>query len=199
MNTSWLYRMLPAGRTRSGVRILVHWSVPALALVFLGWGWRHLEIMSAAIAAYLAILVIHEVGHQIVAQRRGYAVMTIEIYPLHGRCTHAQPNAMWDEALIAWGGVVAQCIVAIPIIVYVKTFGSTGFRALDVVLSILGFSSIFIAAFNLIPVSGLDGRKAWKLVPLAWKKYRQRKTLVDMTPMEAMEEALRKAAKRRSG
>lgn len=184
------------GRTRSGVPILVHWSVPALALVLLGFGFRHLLVMGAAIAAYVAMLVLHERGHQIVAERRGFKVVAIEIYPLHGSCKYHLPP-LWDDALIAWGGAAAQLIVAAPLFVFIKVFGTTGFASLDVAILVLATYSPIVALFNLLPISTLDGRKAWMIVPLGWRKFRDRRKLVAMTPMEAMEEALRKASKGR--
>jgi Zn-dependent protease len=95
--------------------------------------------------------------------------------------------------LIAWGGAAAQLIVAAPLIVFAKAVGSTGVASLDVAIVVLAVYSPIMALVNLIPISTLDGRKAWPIVPLAWKKFRRRRNLVALTPMEAMEEALRKA------
>lgn len=185
--------MFLLARTRSGVPILVHWSVPAIALLLLIAGSRHLPIMSAGVIAYLVILLIHELGHQRVAEWRGCKVVAIHIYPIHGDCTYNLPGSRWDDGLIAWGGVAAQLIVAAPLFVFAKVVGSTGLASLDVAIVVLGVYSPIIAAFNLLPISTLDGRKAWPIVPLAWKKFRRRRDLVELTPMEAMEEALRKA------
>jgi len=193
MNLPWLGRMFLVARTRTGVPILVHWSVPALALLLLIAGSRHFLIMSAGVIAYLAILLIHELGHQRVAEWRGCKVIAIHIYPIHGSCMYNLPDSRWDDGLIAWGGAAAQLIVAVPLIVFAKVIGSTGVRSLDVAIEVLGVYSLIIALVNLIPISTLDGRKAWPIVPLAWKKFRRRRNLVAMTPMEAMEEALRKA------
>ena len=40
------------------------------------------------------------------------------------------------------------------------------------VVAILGYVSVAIAAFNLVPVEGLDGNKAWKLIKL-WRAERR--------------------------
>jgi len=188
-----LSRMFLVARTRSGVPILVHCSVPAIALILLVNGSRHLLIMSAGVIAYLAILLIHELGHQRVAEWRGCKVIAIHIYPIHGSCTYNVPDSWWDDGLIAWGGAAAQLIVAAPLFVFAKVVGSTGVASLDVAIVVLAVYSPIIAVVNLLPISTLDGRKAWAIVPLAWKKFRRRRNLVAMTPMEAMEEALRKA------
>jgi Zn-dependent protease len=196
---SWVGRVFLVTRTRSGVPIFVHWSVPALCLFFLGTGVGRILTAVAAIAAYLTMLLLHEVGHQVVAQRLGYHVKAIRIYPVHGTCQFDAPYSRLHDALVAWGGPLAQLIVAVPLVVFVKLRGLTRIEPVDAVLAILGFFSLLVAIFNLIPLARLDGRKAWSLVPIAWERMRHRRRYRDVTPMEAMEEALRKAGKRRSG
>jgi len=186
-------------RTRSGVPILVHWSVPALCLFLLGAGVGRILTATAAIAAYLAMLLVHEFGHQVVAQRHGYQVRAIRIYPVHGTCHIDAPRSRLHDALVAWGGPLAQFLVAAPFVVFVILRGPTRIEPVDAVLAILGFFSPLVAILNLIPMAPLDGRKAWSLVPIAWERIRHRQRYRDVTPMEAMEEALRKAAKRRDG
>jgi membrane-associated protease RseP (regulator of RpoE activity) len=63
--------------------------------------------------------------------------------------------------------------VAAPLIAWVKIFGFTHSEAKNTVLGIVGFASILIAMFNLLPVAPLDGAKAWKLMPALvglWRK-----------------------------
>ena len=42
------------------------------------------------------------------------------------------------SGVIAWGGVVAQAIVAVPLLAWVETFGYTRFQAVNAILAILG-------------------------------------------------------------
>jgi stage IV sporulation protein FB len=197
VNVSWLGRMFVVGHTRRRVPMLVHWSVPALALFVLGAGVQHIFTAASLIASYLAMLIIHEFGHQWVAEWRGCRVVAISIYPLHGSCRY-ESRSRYDDILIAWGGPVAQFIVAAPLAVWIKVFGSTRIDQLDVVLAVLGVISPMIALFNLLPIEPLDGRKAWAIIPLAWSRIRRgRKGSEPRTAMEAMEEALRKASTRR--
>jgi len=193
----WFYAMLRCGRTRSGVPLLVHWSVPAIALFLLGVEVRHIVQAAVAIVSYLAMLFIHESGHQFVAQRRGCRVYAIEIYPIHALCRHEAPGSAYDCALIAWGGVVAQVIVAAPIVVGLKLFGYTPFGTLNIVFAILGFFSPMIALFNLLPIAPLDGKIAWTLVPLAWARLRHRNTKRPRTALEAFDDALKNARRGR--
>ena len=77
--------------------------------------------------------------------------------------------------MIAWGGVLAQFAVAVPIAVYLAVFGYTPFEPVNAVLAILCPLSLGQALFNLIPVAPLDGSKAWGLFPLLLRRKMPRK------------------------
>ena len=79
------------------------------------------------------------------------------------------------EAVIAWGGVLAQFVVAVPIAVYLAVFGYTPFAPVNAVLAILSPLSLGQALFNLIPVALLDGSRAWGLFPLLLRRKMPRK------------------------
>src|ERR1051325_4437572 len=167
---SWLGRMFLVTRTRSGVPLLVHWSVPALCLFLLGTAVGRILTAAAVVASYLTMLLVHELGHQVVAQRLGYHVEAIRIYPIHGTCHFEAPRSRLHEALVAWGGPLAQFLVAAPLAVFVILRGPTRIEPIDAVLAILGFFAPIVAIINLIPVAPLDGRKAWPLVSIAWER-----------------------------
>jgi Zn-dependent protease len=144
------------------------------------------------------MVIIHELGHQRAAEWRRCRVIAIQIYPLHGSCLYESSRSQYDEVLIAWGGPVAQLIVAVPVVIFLKAFGSTSIDSLDIVLAVLGVFSPLLALFNLLPIRPLDGHKAWTILPLVWRRMKRRnQRRGPQTAMEAMEEALRKASKRR--
>lgn len=101
----------------------------------------------------------------VAAQRKGCAVWSIELYPIWGITRFNEPYSRYDHSVIAWGGVIAQAIVAVPLVVLTETFGYTRFQSLNTILAMFGFFSLFVAAFNLIPAPPLDGAIAWGLVP----------------------------------
>lgn len=115
--------------------------------------------------SYLSLLLIHECGHLIAAQRRGSHVLEIRLYPIHGKCLFQTPWSRFDHCVIAWGGVIAQAIIALPLLLWLFFFGYTRFDAVNAVLAILGAYSICVAAFNLLPARGLDGSIAWSIIP----------------------------------
>jgi Zn-dependent protease len=155
----------------SGVPVYVHWSVLVIgALILLGAYEKPAETLTLW-ACYFGVLLIHESGHLFAARGMGYRVHSIVLYPFWG-CTYFQiPNSRFDHAVIAWGGVAAQAIVAMPAIAWLTYVGYTRFDPLNIALGMLGYYSIFVAAFNLIPVPPLDGAVAWRLIPALFKRH----------------------------
>ena len=84
------------------------------------------------------------------------------------------PWARFDHCLIAWGGVAAQAVIAVPLVFYVVVFGYTRFAPVNAILAILGPYSLFVAALNLLPIGRLDGTIAWGLLPELIKLMRSR-------------------------
>lgn len=101
-----------------------HWSVFLIGtLILFGAIERPAETL-AAWTAYFGVILVHECGHMIAAHRKGYAVTAIELYPIHGCVCFQQPWSRFDDAVIAWGGVVAQAVVAVPLLTWVAIFGA---------------------------------------------------------------------------
>ena len=159
-----------------GVRVYVHWSLLLVAaLILFGAIERPAETLAAWISYFSAIL-IHECGHMLVAQWKGYQVTAIDLFPIHGRVHSTEPWSRYDDALIAWGGVLAQAVVAVPLLTWVAIFGFTRTDAANVAIGILGYYSLFVALFNLIPAPCFDGAKAWYLIPELIKRARTAQT-----------------------
>jgi stage IV sporulation protein FB len=145
--------------------VYVHWSVFLISAVMLLGTLRKPLATVVGLAAYLGVLIIHEAGHLIMARLRGYDALSIELYPIFGIARFERPDSRFDRAAIAWGGVLAQAIVGIPLALYVAVVGYTPWEALNAALVILSGFSLCIAAFNLLPLGPLDGSVAWDLMP----------------------------------
>jgi Zn-dependent protease len=109
------------------------------------------------------------------AQQRGSHVYEIRLYPIFANTLFETPWSRFDHTIIAWGGVIAQMIVAVPVLLWIKFFGFTPFNAANEVLTLFGFFSLAIAGFNLLPIKGLDGATAWQIVPAFLERTRRRK------------------------
>jgi len=153
------------------VKVYVHWSVIALSALFLiGAIERPREIL-AALISYYGVILLHECGHMVAAQRKRCHVNWIRLYPILGLVSYDQPYSKYDQAVIAWGGIVAQSLIAIPIVIYLSIFGYTRFVTLNVALGIWGYMSVEMILFNLVPVPPLDGATAWQIIPELLKRF----------------------------
>jgi Zn-dependent protease len=157
-----------------GIDVYIHWSIFAFAIVLLAVSDRGTASTVLGFSAYFSLLILHEAGHLVVARRRGYQAFSMAIYPFLGLAQYEAPGDRIDRALIAWGGVLAQMVVAIPVTLYVVLLGYTPFEPLNAVLVILGGYSLCVAVFNLLPIRPLDGSKAWDIIP-AWLELRRKR------------------------
>lgn len=148
-----------------GVDIFVHWSVFVIAAVILANAVSKPVLCIVGMLSYLGVILLHEVGHMVVAQRLGSHVVSIHLYPIHGYCLFQTPWSRLDHCKIAWGGVIAQGSVAVPLILWITLIGYTPFDAINAFLAIFGGLSALIAVFNLLPVAPLDGATAWAIIP----------------------------------
>jgi Zn-dependent protease len=128
-----------------------------------------------AIACYLAVITIHELGHACVARRLGYDVEAIRVAFFHGSCEYGAPYNAWDEVLVSWGGVAAQLAVALPVLVIAAILGAKDPGLLGPVVAFLGYVNLLLALANLAPSAGFDGHTAWRIVPLLVQKWRSRR------------------------
>jgi stage IV sporulation protein FB len=155
-----------------GVPVYLHWSVLLIAVLILVNVIHHPAGSLLGLAAYISVLLIHESGHLIAAQRMRCEVLSIQLYPIFGITKFEAPWSKFDHCVIAWGGVMAQAVVALPIVGWVILFGYTRFEPINAVLALLGFFSLGVAAVNLLPIAPLDGATAWAIIPESIKRLR---------------------------
>lgn len=155
------------GRWR-GIPISLHWTV------FIGIPWflyqtRSFGDTAIAFFAFFLLLLAHELGHAAVALWRQVEVHEIQLFFLHGHCSHEPPDYELDDVLIAWGGVAAQFVVLVIALgadVLLATLSPFAGTLASPLLQVFIGTNAFIMIVNLIPVAPLDGAKAWRIVPL---------------------------------
>ena len=153
-----------------GVKVSVHWSVLLIGAIIVLGAVEDAPLAFTVLGSYYGVILLHECGHMVAAQRKGCAVWSIELYPIWGITRFGQPYSLYDHCIIAWGGVVAQALVAVPLLVWVEVFGYTRFQAVNAILGIFGFLSLSTIVFNLLPIRPLDGAIAWGLLPALFKR-----------------------------
>jgi Zn-dependent protease len=155
-----------------GASIFVHWSVLVVAGILFVFALSSPVRALITMASYLGVIVVHEMGHALMATKLGCEVIAIRVGVVHGRCEHEETSSEWDEVLIAWGGVIAQTIVAVGVLTVAALVGDRGNGYFGPVVVFLGYFNLAIAAFNLAPTPPLDGHKAWRIVPLLLHRIR---------------------------
>jgi stage IV sporulation protein FB len=170
----------PLGTTRwFGASLHVHLSVLVAAAVLALTAADSPIFAVAALLSLLALILLHEFGHAWVAHTLGYSVHGIWFGLIHGRCTFDTPETEWDRCLIAWGGVSAQLLIAVPICL-LDALWHRPIGFLGPVVLILGYWSLVTIVYNLIPSQGFDGKIAWRILPLLRDRLRARRTVRDV-------------------
>ena len=148
-------------------RVQVHWSV-AVAFPF-AWALAdNLLLGAVGFVCFLVLLVVHEVGHAVAARSFGLDVRGIEIFPFHGQCHFELPSHRLDHYLIAWAGVLAQTSL---LLIFVAVYAVAAYLPVAInhflapFIFVFVWLNILILLLNVLPVPGLDGYYAWRLVP----------------------------------
>jgi hypothetical protein len=144
-------------RTSDTLRFELHWTLPLFPVMT-----RCYSPISFVLA--LLVLAVHEIGHAIVVRWRGLRSHAIRMHWMGGYCSHDGGTAL-DEAWIAWGGVGAQLPFFVLGLVLVFGVLPPGSLSNDLYVSLVLANGMMIG-FNLVPIRGLDGHKAWTLFRL---------------------------------
>ncbi len=147
--------LLLAGKGKAGVTMLSSVvSIGAYALLF---GWRFGVL-------FVALLLVHELGHVLVAKLEGLPVSAPMLIPFLGAVVvlREAPKDAWTEAKIALGGPITGSLGALVLLLVAEQQDSDLLRA-------AAYTGFFLNLFNLLPITPLDGgRAAAALHPLVW-------------------------------
>ncbi len=175
--------------TVRGIPIRVHLSFVLIVLwaAYLGLraplypavsaGWA-MAVSVLQVLLLFACVVLHELGHSLVAQLFGVRVQDITLWPIGGLARMARlPERPWQEFVMALAGPAVNLLLAAgmwlvlmvwegPQQAFARTFGFlmpwlaaplAGRLDARTLLSVLLFSNVLLAGFNLLPAFPLDG------------------------------------------
>lgn len=150
-----MFRSFPIGRL-FGITVRVHGLfVVMLLAVMLFW-----PKLALALPILFGCVLLHELGHSLVAQRFGLKVLDITLWPLGGMARMSTiPEVPRTEALIAVAGPAvnfALVLLALPLLLAPEPF-------LPLVQFFLAVN-LLMGAFNLLPAFPMDGGRllrAW--------------------------------------
>lgn len=108
---------------------------------------------------FFASLVLHELSHAVMAQRRGIEVESITLFLLGGIArTRSEASTPGDEFRIAAVGPLMSLLIATVLLALSMLGRSMGWHlAIVVVLQYIALLNFVLAAFNLLPGFPLDG------------------------------------------
>lgn len=159
-----------------GAPVYIHWSALLVMGGLLGFSFNSPVLAIISICSYFGVILLHEAGHAYFARKLGYEVNAIYLGFVHGLCEYQQPYNKKHESIIACGGVVAQLIVAIPLILAAQFAQLNEVFGFGPIVVFLGYISVLVALINLAPSKTLDGGVAWKLVPIRLMEKKGKKT-----------------------
>jgi hypothetical protein len=138
-----------------GAPVLLHFSVLLGLLVFGGF-----RSSLGFFVAYPCLILVHELGHAALVRRCGHRVVGIEVTGLGGVCHWSGNASPFEEALIAWGGVLAQLALFALTLLWLKLLPPKSELAWDLTATFT-HTNLWLVAVNLIPIPPLDGARAW--------------------------------------
>jgi len=168
-----------------GIRIGLHysWIIIAILIVFSLSGlfhqenrnWTDAEVWGTAILTailFFVCILLHELGHSVVAQSRGIRVPSIVLFALGGvsQMEGESPDAK-TEFWMALAGPAVSFIIGFVCLGVARGLGWVGVFApapspLVAMVGYLGYINFLLGAFNLIPAYPLDGGRVFRAA--AW-------------------------------
>jgi hypothetical protein len=145
------------GRWRS-VPIKLHFSIAVGLLFFGGFRWR-----PGFFLAYPCLVLLHELGHAVLVRRCRHRVVSVEVSGLGGVCRWSGNASPFEEALTAWGGVLAQFVAFCAAHAWLSVQPPESAFGWDVAWTFT-HSNLWMIAFNLLPIAPLDGARAWGIL-----------------------------------
>ncbi|MCG3146575.1 MAG: hypothetical protein PCFJNLEI_00006 [Verrucomicrobiae bacterium] len=163
----------PIGRI-SGISLRLHVTFLAL-LLFIGYStYRELNLLMALwsvgfICAVFGCIILHELGHSLVAQQFGIEVRSITLLPIGGvAALKSIPQNPWHEIAITLAGPLVNAVIALlllPVIGLPKelllVYLPHDFHAF---LTALLKANLTLFLFNFIPAFPMDGGRLVRAV-----------------------------------
>ena len=162
--------------TAFGIGIYVHWTfllLPVLVLFGnLDSGWLMALYGVTLLLAVFACVILHELGHALMARRFGIPTMDITMYPIGGIARLGGPGARglgerpWEEFWIALAGPAVNVAIAGLLAGVLTMTGAAldpsieqwkNFTPGEQFLFGLFYANRFLVLFNLLPAFPMDG------------------------------------------
>lgn len=154
----------------AGIPIRLHFTF----LLFLAWilflGKQEGSVLTMTLVpSIFACVLLHELGHALVAKRYGVATRDITLYPIGGIAMLSTRPKARDELWIALAGPAVNVVIAgICAAILLATAGRIPMPTLDLsgrsYLSALFAANVVLAVFNLVPAFPMDGGRVLRSI-----------------------------------
>ncbi|GAB4463494.1 MAG: site-2 protease family protein [Armatimonadaceae bacterium] len=157
---SWSLRV----GTVSGIPIRLHFTLLLLVLWFAATdiGMGSFSVVLSILGLFLCVA-LHELGHSLVAQRLGYPVRDITLYPIGGVAAIEGSPSPKHELAIALAGPAVNVVIAAGVFLYLLSQGhlpqpgaAMSQLGKDPLVLLLQ-ANVTLAIFNMIPAFPMDG------------------------------------------
>ena len=160
-----------------GIPIRLHWTFGLLLVwvAFVSFAGGHGLISTIISAAFLAAIficvVLHELGHSLMAKRFGIQTRSITLSPIGGVAALTKMPKHWSHEFwitVAGPAVnIALCILLLPFLILTKISVTDlivpiGSMTFETFLARLFAANLILAVFNLIPAFPLDGGRIFR-------------------------------------
>jgi len=153
-----LFSSFPVGSIL-GIQVRVHTLLVAL-LVFVGFAFSNEPVALIGLAILMVVLLLHELGHSLVARRFGIEVIDITLWPLGGMARmKVVPESPRIEGLLAAAGPavnLALAMIGAPIWFAVMLSTRDGSMWRDVAGGFVAIN-VVMCVFNMLPIFPTDG------------------------------------------
>jgi stage IV sporulation protein FB len=156
----WLH----VGRWR-GAAVRLHWTVPVGAVCFSGFKFAPVFWL-----LFPALVLVHEFGHAWMVSRVGCRAISIDAHGMGGECAWYGDPTPFQRAAIAWGGVLAQALLLVAVIVVDEVLQIPRSPFVNQARHVLYGTNTMMIVLNLLPLRPLDGAEAWPIVPMLWTR-----------------------------
>lgn len=163
--------------TAFGIGVYIHWTFLLLVgfVLLSNWdlGGPHLAVYAVGVLlAVFGCVVLHELGHALMARRFGIPTRDITLYPIGGVARLARMSERpWEEFCIAIAGPAVNVLIAGLLFAWLVFFGFSLESEAEIAaylkgnyLLTLAMINVGLVVFNLVPAFPMDGGRVLRAV-----------------------------------
>jgi len=149
----------------AGIPTYVHWSFPVGGLVTAAILGDLSAITSVStVAAYVALIMFHELGHALFAFRGGARVHAFVVTAGGGFCAADLPACYRAQLLFLAGGLLAQLCLFMVTVLLISVLGSPSSRPMGAFALVFTLVNAIIFLANVFPYGNNDGARIWSML-----------------------------------